>query len=148
LVLPAIDPRRANYNRFSDTYRFMKLVVVLSLVALHWMTLACALGWPVSMEQVIITVVSALFLVLGNVMGRIKQTWFFGIGNAWTLSDEGVWTRTQRLGGRVWVVAGLVGIVSGIIGGTTGWVLFVTAVVAAVVIPHVYSYFDYRKTHR
>ncbi|MDA8336903.1 MAG: SdpI family protein [Peptococcaceae bacterium] len=117
LVIPVIDPRRANYGRFEDTYRFLRLVLVLFLVALHWVTLAGALGWPVSMKQVTMTAVAALFLVLGNVMGRLKQTWFVGIRTPWTLSDDGVWTRTHRLGGRVWVVAGLVGIAGGLMSG-------------------------------
>ena len=148
LVLPAIDPRRGNYERFAGTYRFIRVVFVVFMVVLHWATMAGSLGWPVAMKQVVITAVSALFLVLGNVMGRIKQTWFVGIRTPWTLSDEEVWTRTHRLGGRVWVVAGLVGIVGGIMGGTAGPVVFLVAVVAAVVIPVVYSYFDYRKIHR
>ncbi|HUW65922.1 MAG TPA: SdpI family protein, partial [Spirochaetia bacterium] len=144
LVMPAIDPRRANYNRFSGTYRFMKLVIVLFLVALHWLTLAYALGWPVSIEQVIMTVVSGLLLILGNVMGRIKQSWV-GFITPWTLADEGVWNRTHRLGGRVRVVAGLVGLVGAIMGGTGGKVLFLVAVIAAFAIPFVYSYFDFRR---
>jgi uncharacterized membrane protein len=146
---PAIDPHQANYSRFSDTFRFVRLGVVLALVALHWLLiLSYALGWHVSAETAVLTTLGVLWIGIGNVMGRIKkQTWFFGIANPWTLSDEGVWTRTQRLGSRVWVIAGLVLIAGGIIGGRDGWILLVALVVVGALIPHVYSYFDYRKTH-
>jgi len=147
LILPRLDPRRANYARFTDTYRFLRLIFVLFMVGLHWVTLAGSLGWPVPMDRAVMTGVSALFLVLGNVMGRIRPTWFVGIRTPWTLSDEGVWTRTHRLGGRVWVVAGLLGIVGGLIGGPAGQVAFLAAMVAAGVIPVVYSYLAFRKVH-
>ena len=147
LVIPALDPRRANYARFTDTYRFLRLVLVLFMVGLHWATLAGSLGWPVPMDRVVMAGVSALFLVLGNVMGRIRPTWFVGIRTPWTLSDEGVWTRTHRLGGRVWVAAGLAGITGGLMGGPAARVVFLTAMGAAVLIPVVYSYIDFRKGH-
>ena len=107
-LLPAIDPHRASYSRFSDTFRFVRLGVVLTLVVLHWLLiLGYALGWQVSAETAVLTALGVLWIGIGNVMGRIKkQTWFFGTANPWTLSDEGVWTRTQRLGSRVWVIAG------------------------------------------
>jgi uncharacterized membrane protein len=149
-LLPAIDPHRASYSRFSDTFRFVRLGVVLTLVVLHWLLiLGYALGWQVSAETAVLTALGVLWIGIGNVMGRIKkQTWFFGTANPWTLSDEGVWTRTQRLGSRVWVIAGLLLIVGGIIGGRDGWILLVALVVVGALIPHVYSYFDYRKIHK
>jgi|GEM_PF-3607414 uncharacterized membrane protein len=149
LALPAIDPHRDNYNRFLDTFRFMRFVIILSLVALHWLLiLAYVHGWHVSIEQALITTLSILWVACGNVMGRVKQmTWYFAVRNRWTLSDERVFVRAQRFAGRALVIAGLVGIVVGFIGGTTGWILFVAEAVVVTILSHVYSYFDYRKTH-
>jgi uncharacterized membrane protein len=149
LIVPSIDPYRDNYNRFLDTFRFMRMMIILSIVALHWLLiLAYVHGWHVSIEQALITTLSVLWVALGNVMGRVKTPCFFAISNSWTLSDEGVLVRTQRFVGRVLVIAGLLGIVDGFIGGNAGWTLFVAEAVVVTVISHVYSYLDYRKIHK
>ena len=40
---------------------------------------------------------SILFIIIGNVMGRIRPTFFVGIRTPWTLADDEVWRKTHRL---------------------------------------------------
>ncbi|MBO5034614.1 MAG: SdpI family protein, partial [Oscillospiraceae bacterium] len=42
------------------------------------------------------------------VMGKIKSNWFMGIRTPWALSDPDVWNKTNRLGGWVFFLTGLV----------------------------------------
>src|SRR5689334_10626661 len=51
-VLPRIDPRRANYAKFADTYDLIVNSLVALFLVMHLALLASALGWPVSMERV------------------------------------------------------------------------------------------------
>jgi uncharacterized membrane protein len=37
-------------------------------------------------------------------MGKMRPSYFMGIRTPWTLSSDENWTRTHRLGGRVWVI--------------------------------------------
>lgn len=143
--LPIIDPRRANYESFAKTYWFIKLTIVLFFVAVHFVTLASIMGWPVPMNQAMAILVSALFIMLGKMLGQIKQTFLVGIRTAWTLADEGVWIRTHQFSGRVWIVAGWVGVIGGIMGGTIGQGIFFAALAAVILLPVVYSYFDFRR---
>lgn len=145
--LPLIDPRRANYDNFLNTYRFIKISIILFFVAVHLVTLASVFGWPVPVNQVVVVLVSVLFIMLGSIMGRIKQTYLVGIKTPWTLMDEGVWDRTHRFGGRVWMAAGALGMFGGILGGTVGYVIFFAVLAAVILLPVVYSYLDFRKTH-
>ena len=47
-----------------------------------------------------------LFLVIGNVLPKLKCNMWAGFRVKWTLNDPDIWYRTHRLGGRLWVVGG------------------------------------------
>ena len=75
LVLPRLDPRRANYARFGPTYDLIVAAVVVFQVALHVLLLGAALGWPIAVDTVIIVGVGLLLLLLGNVLPRVRPNW-------------------------------------------------------------------------
>ncbi|MDE6108567.1 MAG: SdpI family protein, partial [Oscillospiraceae bacterium] len=52
--------------------------------------------------------VSVIFIITGNIMGKIKTNWFMGFRTPWALSDPDVWVKTNRMGGWVFFLAGLV----------------------------------------
>ena len=45
-------------------------------------------------------------------MGKIRPNWFVGIRTPWTLASKESWVRTHRVGGWVFIFAGLAFIVS------------------------------------
>ena len=47
-----------------------------------------------------------LFLVIGNVLPKLKRNPWAGFRVKWTLNDPDVWYRTHRLAGRLWVAGG------------------------------------------
>ena len=51
-----------------------------------------------------------LFIPLGNMMGKVKSNFFIGIRTPWALSDPDVWNRTQRMGGFLLFLSGLISI--------------------------------------
>ena len=48
-----------------------------------------------------------LFLVIGNVLPKLKSNMWAGFRLKWTLNDPDIWYRTHRLAGKLWVVGGL-----------------------------------------
>ncbi len=86
--------------------------------------------------------VGCAFLIIGNYMPKVKQSYTLGIKLPWTLHSEENWNRTHRLAGRVWMVVGVLVIVGGFI--EQFWVIFV-AIILAAVIPSVYSYLLFKK---
>jgi hypothetical protein len=86
--------------------------------------------------------VGALFIVIGNYMGKFTRNFVMGIRSPWTLSNDEVWLRTHRLGGKVFVVCGLA--VIGAVLLDQGAVAL-GVMLAAALIPAVYSYIVYRK---
>lgn len=107
LFLPRIDPGRANYATFAKTYAALRLLVLLFLTSIHVVVLMAIRGQHVDMARIVPLLVGALFVILGNLLGKIRPNWFVGIRTPWTLSSKESWTRTHRVGGWVFMAGGL-----------------------------------------
>ncbi len=103
-LLPRIDPKGENYQKFASTYWLIFNGIILFMGLLHFAVLGYGLGAPVRMDRVAAGGVGVLLIVVGNYLTRIQPNWFIGIRTPWTLSSEPVWRRTHRVGG--WILAG------------------------------------------
>lgn len=56
-----------------------------------------------------------LFAVLGNIMPKMKMNGFMGLRTTWSMKNDEVWARSQRMGGTVTFFGGVAIILSGII---------------------------------
>lgn len=107
IYLPKIDPRKENYEKFEKAYRIFLHVFVIFFVSLHVVTLAYNMGISIQVDVVVPIGVGGLFIVFGNYMPKIKPNYFFGIRTPWTLENETVWQKTHRVGGKVFVIMGV-----------------------------------------
>jgi uncharacterized membrane protein len=85
-------------------------------------------------------------MVIGNFMGKFRKNFFVGIRTPWTLTSDVVWERTHRFAGWLFVLAGAVWIVGGLLRASPA--VLVVAVLVAMLVPAVYSYFLYRRVER
>jgi uncharacterized membrane protein len=51
--------------------------------------------------------IAVLFIFFGNYMPKLPQNYFIGIRSPWTLASDVVWVKTHRIGGILFVIAGL-----------------------------------------
>jgi uncharacterized membrane protein len=105
-VLPKIDPRREQYAKFAPTYWRLQNAVIIFMVGMQFITLTQYDNAQI-LNKFILFSVALLLAFMGNELGRIRQTWFFGIRTPWTLADERVWRITHRVGGRFYVGVGI-----------------------------------------
>lgn len=147
-VLPRVLPRRRNFELFEDTYWAITTLVLAFVVAMHVVVLGMALGWPVDMPTFVVLGVGSMFVILGNLMPRVKPNWLLGIRTPWTLESEQVWRATHRLGGRTMVIGGLI-TMAGVFFPTEvqPWIAMAGLGVGAF-IPLVYSYILWRREQR
>lgn len=139
-VLPALDPRRANYAKFADTYWVIANAVLFFVGIAHLLVLAYGLGYPVAMTRILPLGLGILFIALGNVLPRVEPNWFVGIRTPWTLSSDTVWRRTHRTGGWTFFVGGCALLVEGVLFIGSSWPVMVVTIMAAVLIPVIQSY--------
>lgn len=108
LVVPKIDPRKENYQRFQGYYDSFVLVMTLFFCGMMGSVLVETMRpGTLSMGRIVSAMMGLLLAFIGNLMGKIKPNFFFGIRTPWTLSDPDVWNRTHRLGGRLWFFIGI-----------------------------------------
>lgn len=145
-ILPRIDPRRASYELHGGTYWAIANVVLGFFALLHIAVVGFNLGWRVPMDRLLGLSVGALFVLIGNLMTRIRPNWFMGIRTPWTLSSDLVWRKTHRVGGYAFVAAGLLGILAALF--IPRWSPFVVVggAVASAVVSVVYSFLVWRAT--
>ncbi|OAT87143.1 hypothetical protein A6M21_01910 [Desulfotomaculum copahuensis] len=139
LLLPMIDPRRENYVKFLGVYRIFRLGLVLFFAAIYMITLGSAMGFPVRVDRAMPVLVGLLFIIIGNYLPRVRHNYFVGIRTPWTLASEEVWRKTHRLGGPLFVIAGLLTVVSVFWGGKIAALILFTAIIAVVVLLFIYS---------
>jgi len=138
--LPSVDPRRANIEKFRDSYDLMVLVVMAFMAVIHVLVLGVSLGWPVNITTVVLAGVGLLFVILGNMLPRARSNFMFGIRTPWTLSSDSVWARTHRVGGYAMVAGGLVTIAAAFVGQPWGIAIAFTSLMVGGLAPIVYSY--------
>ena len=111
-VLPLIDPRGSNLRRSSPAYLVTWIGVLVLLSAVHVAVVLAATGQLENagadiMPQLVAGGVSILLIAIGNMLGKARPNWFFGIRTPWTLSSDLAWDKTHRVTGRLMVVGGL-----------------------------------------
>ena len=143
--LPDIDPRRENYDKFRPSYDLVIDAIMTLIAILHVAMLGAGAGWPVPMERLAPLMVGAMMVVIGNVMPRARPNWLFGIRTPWTLTNDRVWERTHRLGGFLFVAAGILLAIAALVVPGAFLPVIIVCVVAAAIIPVVYSYFAWRQ---
>ena len=141
-ILPQIDPKRRNYVKFQKYYDQFAIFLELFLLVVFSLTLTESLRpGTVSICRAVTALVSVLLILIGNMMGKIKHNYFFGIRTPWTLADPDVWTRTHSLGGKLWFVLGLVLLPgSFLLPERVFFVLLLTGVLGSAVLLFVISY--------
>jgi uncharacterized membrane protein len=78
----------------------------------------------------------AFFVVLGQLMPRIRRNPWIGVRTPFTLSSDENWLRTHRIAGYTMTIGGLVAIALGAISPA----LAIAAILAGVILPVIYSY--------
>jgi uncharacterized membrane protein len=140
-VLPKIDPRGRNYEKFGTAYLTMMNATITLMFVIHIFALSSALGMNVPIQRIIPAAVGLLFVVIGNLLPRVRPNWMVGIRNPWTLSSDRVWERTHRVGGYLMMGLGVLLVLIGPFAPMIAtMILIVGGAVAAVIGITAYSY--------
>ena len=85
-----------------------------------------------------------LLFYIGILCENSKMNWFIGIRTPWTLSNEKVWEKTNKIGGKLFKIAGLISII-GIFLQKYALFFILIPVILATIYTVGYSYFEYQK---
>ena len=134
--LPWLSPKQFEVDGFRSTYLRIMLITVGMLGYFDAVMLRIGVGHRVNVRRAILGGLCLLFVLLGNVMGKVRRNFFIGIRTPWALANERVWNATHRFAAKTFVLGGLAGLVL-IAMGLNGW--SIAALVAGPLVPAVYS---------
>jgi len=145
LVLPSIDPLKANIAKFRESFNLFIVLIVAFMLYVHGLTLAWSLGYQdFKMSAAMLPFLGVLFIAVGWMLRKAKRNFFIGIRTPWTLSSDTVWDKTHQLGSVLFMASGALSIVGGFFGGMTAfWLMFVPLIGSSLFLV-VYSYVLYR----
>ena len=140
MAFTSVDPKRQN---FSDKVivLVMWLCPVVSIVG-NGATYLYAMDNSVNTTPIAMLLLGCVFIVVGNYMPKMKQSYTIGIKVPWALNSEENWNRTHRFAGYMYMLAGVVTIIGGFI--QQFWLVPLALVIAAL-IPMAYSFILYKK---
>jgi len=146
LVVPAIDPLKANIAQFRGAFNLFIVLIVAFMIYIYGLSLAWNLGYTsFKMSGAMLPAVGLLFVFIGFVMRQAKRNFFIGIRTPWTLSSDMVWNETHRIGAVLFMISGALAFVGGFLGGTTAfWFMFVP-LIGSTIFLLVYSYVLYQR---
>ena len=142
-LIPLISPKGFRTDKFMDVINIFTVTLVGFMSCVAVLVLLEASGVGFRFNEIIYSGIGLLLVVLGNYMGKLRKNFFIGIRTPWTLASDEVWSRTHRLGGKVFMVAGLFLILNSFVRFQQYWVI--TAIVIVALVPVVYSYVIYRR---
>lgn len=145
-LLPRIDPKKENYDKFKRQYFIIRLILVAVFALLQMVTIFISLGATfIKVDTIVKLMIGILFIVVGNMMPKFKQNYFVGIKTPWTLNNEAVWAKTHRHGGFVWFAAGFLMSVLAFLPGVGSAVVYFSVILIVSIEPIIFSWFQYRK---
>jgi len=144
LILPKIDPLKANYAKFENYFDGFLAAFTVFMVYVYGLTILFNKGIEFNMTAAIVPAMAILFYLTGTVLENAKQNWFIGIRTPWTLSSEKVWDKTNKLGAKIFKLIGILSLAL-IFLGNLGFIIFVFTTVTMSFYLIVYSYLVFKK---
>ena len=146
LVIPGIDPLKANIAQFRDVFNLFITLIVAFMLYVYALSLRWNLGHTdFGMSKAMLPALGILFIFIGYLLRKAKRNFFIGIRTPWTLSSDKVWDETHRVGSVLFIVSGVFALIGSLFGGMTAfWFLFVP-IIGSTLVTLVYSYMLYQK---
>jgi len=143
LIIPYLDPKKDRYQQFRKPYHIFKAIIITVMTFIYFVASFNGLGYPLNVSLWVPGLIGLLFIVMGNYMSKIKPNWFIGIRTPWTLSSEEVWNKTHRLGGKLFIIAGLLMITEGFLPASWRLAIFIFIILLVTIGTFGYSYYLY-----
>ena len=149
LVIPRIDPLKANIDKFRETFNTFIVLFAVFVLYIHGLTLAWNMGYTgFQMSTSMLPAIGLLFILIGFILRKAKRNFFIGIRTPWTLSSDYVWEKTHQIGASLFMASGVLALVGSFLGGMAAfWFLF-APLLGSTIFLLIYSYVLYQRETR
>lgn len=148
LFIPYFDPKN-KIAQMGEKYYSIRLLMTLFMSSISFYLLYVSDKGVIN-PNLLIALIGAFYVVLGNYLQSVKPNYFIGIRTPWTLENEETWKKTHRLSGRLWLIGGLLTIFIAFFTKNNTFLAVSFGIVTAIItlIPIIFSYFEFKKIHQ
>lgn len=91
-------------------------------------------------------VMGVFIIIIGNIVPKAKRNATVGIRTVWSMENDETWAESNRIGGIILVIAGILIIIeSAIAGGLASTFIMLGIIIAATILSVIFSYKAYKK---
>lgn len=144
-VIPLIDPLKSNIQTFRKYYNTFWIFFEIFFVYIYGLTLIWNLGYSFNLITATIPAIAFLYIFIGSFLKNVKRNWFVGIRTPWTMSNDVVWDKTHKLGGKLFQASGVISLLGLFFRGNIGFFVIIMPVIISALIAVIYSYIVYKK---
>ena len=145
LIIPNIDPLKANIAKFRNYFNAFIALMVGFLVYVHILTMLWNLGNDqFNMGAAMLPALGLIFVFAGIMMRQAKRNFFIGIRTPWTLSSDYVWEKTHHVGSTLFIVSGILAFLGVFFTNQAVWFIL-GPVLGSTLFLFVYSYVLYQQ---
>jgi len=146
LVIPNIDPLKANIAQFRDAFNLFIVLIVGFMVYVYALTLLWNLGYTnFGLGKAMMPALGVLFIFIGYMLRKAKRNFFIGIRTPWTHSSDRVWDETHRIGAILFTISGVLALLGSFFGGVTAFVMLMVPILGSAIFLVIYSYILYQR---
>ena len=144
-LLPSLSPRRFAIDAFAPTWWQGGVMLVAFIAYAQCLHAWSAYSGGVDMGRAMLAGLALLFAFTGNVMGKVRRNFWFGVRTPWTLASERVWYATHRMAARSMVAGAALALLL-LLRAPTGWAIAILA--GSALLPAAWSLLYYKRLER
>ncbi len=133
------DPKNKNQKNMAITIGKISMPGILLLIMV--LQTVFGLGIEFDVNLVVNFLLGILFIAIGNYLPKAKRNYTVGIKLPWTLNSDENWNKTHRLGGILFILAGILFIANIFISSE----IIVYIMIFTFILPAIYSFYLYTK---
>jgi uncharacterized membrane protein len=141
--VPKFEPKKENVAEFRREYDRLMLWIFGVLNYIFGLSFLYNLGVVFDMGKMVMLGLGVMYIAIGTMLPKTKQNFMVGIRTPWTLASEKVWGETHILGGRLFVVSGVLTLFAVFLPSMWGFGVSIGSVLLSSLVVMIYSWKEY-----
>ncbi len=137
---PSVNPAQKDAVKHKHAYIITIGFFLLFLIGIHWLIVFFNIGIILRTAVIAKILIGLALMLTGWFLPKIEFNNSVGIRTPWSTSDEIIWEKTHKAGGRLFFTAGVIFFISSFFEGRAAFWIGAVTLIGIVILLYLYSY--------